>query len=1107
MGTIYWVFWDLIYEDVSETSKTEPGRPPSAFPDGNPTELFSGSRVTTMKWCLPALLPDKIFRCSVEARFETNTSVHWWTPLMMSEEFVVERMPPAAPPELAPVAELPTPQLMKLLARRAPGSTTYLVVRWPWSVQGRPVDILRDACHALEFCPSGARQSLKDSSAKPLDPKGETVVLGRATGPWKEPKAQQVCFANFEKGEVWFELPEDATVEPNWVPLLVASGLWTSSDHASEPHSVHLRWRLKAGPSDVAVTSAALHYSAATGPVRTFVGCPSASSLHLAVPQRISRLAGAVKHQFCYRLLSHQKKRKRGAGLQTLKSTDSESSDYTEDGWLSSSPLPQASHLQAVTGWLELPPISDDVKRLRQMPEAVGSEAELLGEPEEASCLAEFTRRLSPMEWQRLAWRHYHQRQEEFFDPAERDRDGESTMELTSQFQTSMSVRSTPSQAAADLADARQRCLQSMMSTGNSSSKSRADKKDVPFRLRSTHSVEWRVRVSDGIRWSDWSAPSEPAGMVPPIPTLSGPVRLFFNRREPTILRVWSGCEPLQGYEHLMDSIEYLLYLSIDEESGSQFIQEEGNFDVQKLHRRGVYLSDGSSGCLLPFEEDCKETPKFDFESLFSDKSQKRLLGKFRQKEIRTVRADSADGDEQSATVTGFDLMVSGLKPHCLHRISVCGNPQPHSDREAARRHGITMAPGIGPTAGLAYFYNLDRFKNSDKIAFTKCRTCAWHNGDSFAKTNMDNYILVGALIVTAVMNFIFVGYPEFPLEPRWLLLLWNNCVFACIFFGMVREEVLQHLQTVDNGGPGRGAVMHSHFWMLRRVQRGYACFDAYARIGLVLAAQHMLLVCAYYSLGHFMSKMDHWPIPAQNPGAAWLSLIAGAFCTTTLFKLDLFCGPKYRNLVQLTLILPPLLSGLAIHLAASRTNHGRGGVRACDQVVPAWVPWALALLACTGHMIWMWVILRVSSPLLESSGLPLSFRSTIYLDLFGWHSRHLSAAAVRRAVDCASWEHPEKMLYEGMERRPDQKCLVAAHKEACSCHEPTKSECWNFPAWLQASFLEGRNEETCWIDCRSGQVVWSMPEGGQIIDLLRLSASLEELQLRIDDSPRRLSL
>ena len=224
----------------------------------------------------------------------------------------------------------------------------------------------------------------------------------------------------------------------------------------------------------------------------------------------------------------------------------------------------------------------------------------------------------------------------------------------------------------------------------------------------------------------------------------------------------------------------------------------------------------------------------------------------------------------------------------------------------------------------------------------------------TLSQTNMDNYILVGALIVTAVMNFIFVGYPAFPLEPRWLLLLWNNCVFACITFGLVSvwlalhgsiaqrsarvkiltqavrppvpslrevqeamrsqeafeaagarryfeppgflvpgeqrdpaslssalgvinddqvqrarsvpvrrprakgkaqeavdwlsdapcagEEVLEHLETADNGGPGRSAVMHSHFWMLRRVQRGYACFDAYARISLVVAAQQMLL-------------------------------------------------------------------------------------------------------------------------------------------------------------------------------------------------------------------------------------------------------------------------
>eukprot|EP00434_Breviolum_minutum_P038888 symbB.v1.2.034506.t1/scaffold4469.1/size39292/1 len=63
----------------------------------------------------------------------------------------------------------------------------------------------------------------------------------------------------------------------------------------------------------------------------------------------------------------------------------------------------------------------------------------------------------------------------------------------------------------------------------------------------------------------------------------------------------------------------------------------------------------------------------------------------------------------------------------------------------------------------------------------------------TLSQTNMDNYILVGALIVTAVMNFIFVGYPAFPQEPRWLLLLWNNCVFACITFGLVSVWLALH--------------------------------------------------------------------------------------------------------------------------------------------------------------------------------------------------------------------------------------------------------------------------------------------------------------------------
>eukprot|EP00434_Breviolum_minutum_P038309 symbB.v1.2.033976.t4/scaffold4304.1/size41633/1 len=136
------------------------------------------------------------------------------------------------------------------------------------------------------------------------------------------------------------------------------------------------------------------------------------------------------------------------------------------------------------------------------------------------------------------------------------------------------------------------------------------------------------------------------------------------------VFSVWSACEPLENCEHLMDSIEYLVFMAIDETTGRELIQDEGNFDVNRLHNWGVHLSDGACGRLLPYvgeEEDA--VAEFDFEGLFSESSEKRLLGKFRHKEMRTI---SAEGDGGPPTVQGFELFVSGLKPHCMHRISVC---------------------------------------------------------------------------------------------------------------------------------------------------------------------------------------------------------------------------------------------------------------------------------------------------------------------------------------------------------------------------------------------------------------------------------------------------
>ena len=136
---------------------------------------------------------------------------------------------------------------------------------------------------------------------------------------------------------------------------------------------------------------------------------------------------------------------------------------------------------------------------------------------------------------------------------------------------------------------------------------------------------------------------------------------------------------------------------------------------------------------------------------------------------------------------------ASALGSQLRRRNSRCGK---------ARIFPFIMEIPVVASAGAAasvYYYNLDRFKFDAEQRQTciyqvqSMRLAQWglfredvHDVFGLSTSSMDNYILVGALVVTAVMNFIFVGYPAFPPEPRWLLPMWNNTVFACITFGML---------------------------------------------------------------------------------------------------------------------------------------------------------------------------------------------------------------------------------------------------------------------------------------------------------------------------------
>lgn len=605
------------------------------------------------------------------------------------------------------------------------------------------------------------------------------------------------------------------------------------------------------------------------------------------------------------------------------------------------------------------------------------------------------------------------------------------------------------------------------------------------------------------------------------------------------------------------------------------------------------------------------------------------------------------------------------------------------------------FAAGLASIVGLAayaYSYNLSRFKFDAKLR----QESRYHYQDmkielwklfredvrdvfELTRANMDNYMVVGVLIIASVMNFMAVGYPTFPMEPPWLVVIWNNSVFSCVIFGMVgvwlamhgsisatsastkiltqavrppvaslvevshgmvqqedyeaggpsrygqlpnfqgdpvlpsrdrvtmetpgvvrshsvpvishesprgrarsprsprrrkaqdadglkwleesahaSVDIVEQLQTEDSG-PGSSAALYSHFWMLRKVQRGYACFDAYARISLAVSAQQLLLVEAYYSLGHFMSKSDGWPSPVQNTEGAWLALLSGVYACWILFRLDLYLKKKQRLLVQIGLWLAPLTAAFATQLFNIRTKHGEGGVRPCDQVVPCWVPWLGAILACLCHFFWILIILYVSTPVLATAELPVAFRSAIYLDVFGWHSKYFKPSLVHNAKgDISHWEASDMMqspVPAAELEQDDQRRVFVAFKEgkrllrgltkltdpevckhfrdedkrlARELHEILQellkeletqlSMPWSRQmsrssdgmsrqtspfgsTWLQSGTDDGSGHLLpYWIDCTSGMIVWSRPDG-HILDLVRLGQSVEELQDKVSST------
>lgn len=520
-----------------------------------------------------------------------------------------------------------------------------------------------------------------------------------------------------------------------------------------------------------------LHFSSASTPVRTGVACPlQPPEWYLDCPARANRIvawlkwsawSGTVRHQFSLRV--YQKPRARGrrrrrgklnrrrSGTKDGLGTESEASS-TDEGAMSepsgrrssemarrrvadsATPLgtplgttidaeEKSTALEPVTGWIELPPCSDNLRITDATPEADGLEATVVPEtrPSEEEMLSQYLLRLPPREWNGLLFRHY-VNQDEFFDAAQlrgasraegtpsvssrgtrrSAMSGTSSrrgLETGSRIGSSASgagrrARSTgpvlgsswdeanPSPSGSARGSAPPSAGSSRMGRGSSRRSRRADA-NQPFRMRYGMQVEWRVRSSDGVLWSSWSPASIPAGIVPPMPQFTTHLQLDFSQREPTIARLaWGQCTLPPEYEHLMPTIEYVVYLTTDDNTAKEVFQVgQGTFSKERLYRKGMKLSEGTCGIVLQYREEEEDeaeaaaaiasglrsktrgpTPTYDPEGLFSGGSEVRIAGKFTQADAKWVNL-VADCDAKA--VTGFTLIVSGLKPESLHRLSV----------------------------------------------------------------------------------------------------------------------------------------------------------------------------------------------------------------------------------------------------------------------------------------------------------------------------------------------------------------------------------------------------------------------------------------------------
>lgn len=186
---------------------------------------------------------------------------------------------------------------------------------------------------------------------------------------------------------------------------------------------------------------------------------------------------------------------------------------------------------------------------------------------------------------------------------------------------------------------------------------------------------------------------------------------------------------------------------------------------------------------------------------------------------------------------------------------------------------------------------------------------------------------------------------------------------------GDEHNESNAELNTEGEMPLARSQEMSKHIKMYREMQHNWQAYDAYARVCMTLGMNQLLHALNYYVLTMLFIEQEA-PLPAL---ACTIVFIAAMI---VIARLDLYLSRRALMSAALLLFAGPGLNFLAVTIKFLKST----------QAVQAMLLSVMVPLNHFTHTAWLVVLVWCARP--EEIGqitLPTSFRSVLYLDVFGW--------------------------------------------------------------------------------------------------------------------------